>query len=120
MGVAHTTEKVQRMMNERGWGLKNLLGETLVLVFLAVGSMMNATLRISLKYLPINTTCSTNCGNIDNAIFLCSNGYVSSSSSYSICTRDYFFSAYEIELGPTPSSFPFFFSSSIDLHAGCV
>jgi hypothetical protein len=73
------------MTDERDWGFITLLDETPVLNFFATGSVMNATLRILLSSSPINTDLSRRCGKIDNIIFLCSNGFVLSSSSESNC-----------------------------------
>jgi hypothetical protein len=73
------------MVDERGWGFKTLLSETLVMNFFATGSNMNTMLRISLTSFPINMAFSGSCGKIDNVLFLHSNGYITASSSESIC-----------------------------------
>jgi hypothetical protein len=100
------------MENERGWGFRILLGKTPVMKFFATGYVMNAALRISLTYLPVNMAFSGSYGNTDIVLFILSKAYVSSSSSDSDCVRASFFCGYEPKLGPTPASLPFFFNSS--------
>jgi hypothetical protein len=112
IGAAWTAEQVRGMEDERGWGFRNFHGETLVLNFLDTGSVMNAMLKISLKSLPVNRDFSGSCRNIYNVIFLISNGCIYSSSFDSFYARCSFLCTFEPELGPTPASLPFFFSSS--------
>jgi hypothetical protein len=90
-----------------------LLGETPVLNFLSTIFVMNAMLRILLTSLPINKDFSGICGNIDNVLFLHSNGCVPYSSSEFVFDGAYFFCTSDPELGPSPTSLPFFFSSSV-------
>jgi hypothetical protein len=113
MGVARTVERVQGIADERGWGFRTFLKETPILIFLATGSVMNLALSILLASLPVNKACYGSCGNIGNVIFFRSNGYISSSSSESFFAGDFFFYTFEPKLNPTPSSLPFFFSSSV-------
>jgi hypothetical protein len=110
--VAQTAERVRETTDERGWGFRTLLRETLVLNFFTTSSIMNAVLRIVLKSLPVNMAFSGSCEKIDIVIFLHSNGYVSSSSLESDCAIDSFFCGSEPKLDPTLSSFPFFFNNS--------
>jgi hypothetical protein len=62
--VAQAIERVWGMVDEMGWGFRTFLGEIPILVFLAIGSVMNATLRISLTSLPVNIAFFGSCGNI--------------------------------------------------------
>jgi hypothetical protein len=104
MGVARTAERVQRMVDEMGWGFINFLGEILILVFLAMGFVMYASLSISLTSLPVNISCSGSCGNIVSVLFFPSSGCVSSSYSEYVCGGASFFYVAGPELGPTPTS----------------
>jgi hypothetical protein len=104
MWDARVVERVWGMVDEMGWGFRTLLGEIPALVFLAIGSVMNATLRISLTSLPVNMDFSGSCGNIGSILFFLSNVYVSSSSSEFFCVGSSFFYTFGPELGPTPAS----------------
>jgi hypothetical protein len=102
--VARPTEKVRGTVDEMGWGFKTLLGDIPVLGFLSIGSVMNTMLRISLTSLPVNIACSGSCRNMGNVLFLCSNGFISSFSSESICTGASFFCTSRPKLSPNPAS----------------
>jgi hypothetical protein len=91
-------------MDEMGWGFRTVPGEIPVLSFLATSSMLSETLRMFLTSLHVNINFSDSCRNIDSFLFLCSSGYVSSSSSKSICARASFFHTSGPELGPTLNS----------------
>jgi hypothetical protein len=99
-------------VDEMSWDFRTLLGEIPILSFLATGSVMNIALRIFLTSLPINIACSDSCGNTNSVLFLHSSGYISSSSSESVCVGACFFYTSTPELGPTPPSYHVFFSSS--------
>jgi hypothetical protein len=113
MGLALTIEWVQGTTNATGWGFKGLFGETLVLGFFNIGSLMNTTLRIWLMSLADNRTLTGIRQRTSGILFLCSNGCVSSSSSESDYAESSHFYGFGLELGPAPTSF---FSSSADLQ----
>jgi hypothetical protein len=109
-GVARTTERVWGTVDEMGWGFRTLLGETPVLNFFTIGSVMNAALRISSTSFLINMACFGRCGNINRVLFFLSKGCVSSSSSESVCVEASLFYTSSPKLDPTPTSLPFFFN----------
>jgi hypothetical protein len=92
------------MVDEMGCGFRTVLGEILVLSFLAIGSVMNTMLRISLTSLPVNIACLRSFRNIDNVLLLHSNGCVPSSSLEFVSVRAYLFYTFGPKLGPTPTS----------------
>jgi hypothetical protein len=104
MWVVRDTERVRGTVDEMGWVLRTVLGKILVLSMLSIFSMMNIALSISMTSVLVNTACSDSCGNTDNVLFLCSNGYVSSSYSESLCVRDYFLCTFGLDIDPTPAS----------------
>jgi hypothetical protein len=104
MWVVRDTERVRGTVDEMGWVLRTVLGKILVLSMLSIFSVMNIALSISMTSVLVNTACSDSCGNTDNVLFLCSNGYVSSSYSESLCVRDYFLCTSGLDIVPTPAS----------------
>jgi hypothetical protein len=102
--ATRVVEQVRGTVDEMGSAFRTLLGEIPILVFLVIGSLMNASLRISLTSLPVNISCSGSCGNIGNVIFFYSSGCVSSCSSDSIRIEASLLCTSRPELSPIPSS----------------
>jgi hypothetical protein len=102
---------VQGTIEDIGYGFNTFTGQTLVPGFLFETSPMNANASISLTSFPDRMACYGSCGNIGNVLLFHSRGSSSSSTSESDGIWTFCFFSAGSELGPTPSSFPFFFRS---------